>query len=40
MAPGRRGEIGATGNVGGLVFGCEGVTDRAIYERILSQQSA
>jgi diaminopropionate ammonia-lyase len=40
LAPGRRAEIGAAGPVGGLVFGCEGVTDRVIYERILTEHAA
>jgi diaminopropionate ammonia-lyase len=39
MAPRRRAAIGAAGAVGGLVFGCEGVTDRAIYERILTEEA-
>jgi hypothetical protein len=39
LAPNRRAEIGASGAVGGLVFGCEGVTDRMIYERILTEHA-
>jgi diaminopropionate ammonia-lyase len=36
MTPAGRAAIGAEGEVGGLVLGCEGVTDRAIFERLLA----
>jgi diaminopropionate ammonia-lyase len=37
MTPAGRTAIGAEGPVGGLVLGCEGVTDRTIFERILCE---
>ena len=37
MTPEGRRAIAAEGPVGALVLGCEGVTDRAIFERLIAQ---
>ena len=37
MTPAGRAAIAAEGEVGALVLGCEGVTDRAIFERLIAQ---
>jgi hypothetical protein len=37
-ASSRRDEIAASESVGALVFGCEGVTDRRLYDQLLAEK--
>jgi hypothetical protein len=38
LASSRRDEIAASESVGALVFGCEGVTDRRLYDQLLAEK--